>query len=50
MGTKKTNSNIPLKRIGRLEDLVNAAEFLLSNGNSYFTGQSIIIDGGYTIW
>lgn len=47
---KSINSNIPLKRIGKLEDLVNAIEFLLSNGNSYFTGQSIIVDGGYTIW
>ena len=44
------NSNIPIGRIGKLEDLVNAVEFLLSNGNSYFTGQSIIVDGGYTIW
>ena len=43
------NSNIPIGRIGKLEDLVNAVEFLLSNGNSYFTGQSIIVDGGYTI-
>ena len=44
------NSNIPIGRIGKLEDLVNAVNFLLSNGNSYFTGQSIIVDGGYTIW
>ena len=47
---KSINSNIPIGRIGKLKDLVNAVEFLLSNGNSYFTGQSIIVDGGYTIW
>tara|TARA_B100002051_G_scaffold276024_1_gene322162 strand:- start:5824 stop:6648 length:825 start_codon:yes stop_codon:yes gene_type:complete len=47
---KSINSNIPLKRIGKLEDLVNSIEFLLSDGNLYFTGQSIIVDGGYTIW
>ena len=41
-------SNIPLNRIGKLEDLICAVEFLLSLDNSYFTGQSVIVDGGYT--
>lgn len=47
---KSINSNIPLGRIGKLKDLVNAVDFLLQNDNSYFTGQSIIIDGGYSAW
>ena len=47
---KLINSNIPLGRIGKLRDLVNAVDFLLQTDNSYFTGQSIIIDGGYCAW
>ena len=44
------NSNIPLKRIGKLGDLISAADFLISEGSNYMTGQFIIVDGGYTVW
>jgi gluconate 5-dehydrogenase len=47
---KTINSNIPMNRIGKLEDLICAVDFLLSNDNSYFTGQLVIVDGGYTVW
>lgn len=40
----------PLRRIGKLEDLVAAVAFLLSEGSSFFTGQTLIVDGGYSIW
>jgi NAD(P)-dependent dehydrogenase (short-subunit alcohol dehydrogenase family) len=43
-------SNIPLNRIGKLEDLVTSVEFLLSEKSNYMTGQFLIIDGGYSIW
>ena len=42
--------DIPLNRIGKLEDLVSAINFLISAGNKYFTGQTIKIDGGHSIW
>ena len=42
--------DIPLNRIGKLEDLVSAINFLISSGNKYFTGQTIKIDGGHSIW
>jgi NAD(P)-dependent dehydrogenase (short-subunit alcohol dehydrogenase family) len=39
---------IPSERMGEPRDLVGAALFLASQESSYITGQSIVIDGGYT--
>jgi NAD(P)-dependent dehydrogenase (short-subunit alcohol dehydrogenase family) len=36
----------PLKRIGQVSDLANAAKFLLSEDSSWVTGQVVHIDGG----
>ena len=47
---KEINSKIPLNRIGKLEDLIPTVKFLLSDKNSYMTGQFLIVDGGYSIW
>jgi 3-oxoacyl-[acyl-carrier protein] reductase len=46
--TKRENSaNMhPLKRIGKIEDQVNAAAFLLGDESSWITGQIIKVDGG----
>lgn len=38
----------PLGRLGRAEDVVSAAQFLLSEASSFITGQTLIIDGGLT--
>jgi len=46
----KIKETIPLNRIGRLEDLITAIDFLISNGSDYMTGQTITIDGGYSIY
>jgi gluconate 5-dehydrogenase len=40
-------AKIPLRRFGRLEDLVGAAVFLCSDAAAYITGQCLYIDGGY---
>ena len=37
---------MPLKRLGVVEDIGNAALFLASDEASYVTGQTIIVDGG----
>ena len=37
---------IPLRRFGRLHDLVGAAIFLASDASAYITGQCLGIDGG----
>jgi 3-oxoacyl-[acyl-carrier protein] reductase len=39
-------ASIPLKRLGAVEDIGNAALFFASKEASYITGQSIIVDGG----
>jgi 3-oxoacyl-[acyl-carrier protein] reductase len=43
---EKVIAAIPLKRIGRGEDIAEAALFLASPSSSYITGQVIAIDGG----
>ncbi|MDO6682940.1 3-oxoacyl-ACP reductase FabG [Oceanobacter sp. 5_MG-2023] len=39
-------SSIPLKRLGAVEDIGNAALFFASDEASYITGQQIVVDGG----
>jgi len=39
----------PLRRIGRPEDVANAAVFLASDAASFITGQTLSVSGGYTM-
>ncbi len=39
-------ASIPLKRLGAVEDIGNAALFFASDEAGYITGQTIIVDGG----
>ena len=41
-------SKVPMKRMGKPEDIAPAVAFLLSDESEYLTGQNIIIDGGWT--
>jgi gluconate 5-dehydrogenase len=38
----------PLRRLGRIEDLVNAVIFLASEASDYITGHTLYLDGGWT--
>jgi NAD(P)-dependent dehydrogenase (short-subunit alcohol dehydrogenase family) len=42
-------SRTPLGRIARAEDMVGAALFLASGASAMVTGQTITVDGGYTV-
>jgi len=42
----KMEQRIPMKRLGRPEDIGNAAVFLASEESSYITGNSLVVDGG----
>lgn len=41
--------NIALRRFGRAEEVAQAAAFLASSRASYVTGQTLMLDGGYSI-
>ena len=43
---KTMAASIPLKKLGVVEDIGNAALFLASREAGYITGQTIIVDGG----
>lgn len=42
-------SNIPLKRVGRPQDVANVVAFLASDAADYITGQVLRVDGGKSI-
>ncbi len=42
-------ASIPLKRLGSVEDIANAALFLASEEAAYITGQTITVDGGQVL-
>lgn len=44
---KRLINRIPLKRPARNEELASALEFLIQN--EYITGQTIVVDGGYSL-
>jgi 3-oxoacyl-[acyl-carrier protein] reductase len=44
----KVDDLIPLRRMGRPEELARTAAFLLSDANTYITGAAIVVDGGMT--
>jgi NAD(P)-dependent dehydrogenase (short-subunit alcohol dehydrogenase family) len=45
---KSLEKFIPLKRVGKPEDISNASMFLLSDQANYITGTEMIVDGGIT--
>lgn len=46
---RKRENMIPIGRIAEPHDIANAALFLLSDLSNYITGETIFVDGGYTI-
>jgi NAD(P)-dependent dehydrogenase (short-subunit alcohol dehydrogenase family) len=40
---------VPMKRMGRPEEIADAVLWLCSSAASYVTGQSISVDGGYVM-
>ena len=46
---KQTIAMIPCARYGKPEDIANAVVFLASEKADYITGQTIVVDGGWTL-
>ena len=42
--------NIPLRRFASLEDITNSARFLLSDEGGYITGETLVLDGGESLY
>lgn len=45
----KLNEKVPLGRLAREEEMAGAVYFLASKDASFITGQTLIVDGGFTI-
>lgn len=41
-------ASIPLRRMAQATELAEVAAFLVSDANSYLTGQTVVVDGGFT--
>ncbi|MBI5266950.1 MAG: SDR family oxidoreductase, partial [candidate division Zixibacteria bacterium] len=45
----EVTARTPFKRIGRPEEVADVAVFLASPRASWITGQTVIVDGGYSL-
>ncbi len=45
---KKILKKTPLGKLGKVEDIVNAVRFLISDDSQFITGQIIPVDGGFS--
>jgi NAD(P)-dependent dehydrogenase (short-subunit alcohol dehydrogenase family) len=45
-GEEAISARLPLRRLGQVDDIANAALFLCSDAASWITGHTLVIDGG----
>ena len=47
--TRQITSGIPMKRLGRTRDLLGAVLYFASADSDYCTGQTLVVDGGFSM-
>lgn len=47
-GMRRICDGVPMKRLGRVEEIAALVSWLASESNTYMTGQNLMIDGGFT--
>lgn len=47
-GIQDIINHIPIKRLGKPEEVANLVAWLVSDENTYVSGQNLVIDGGFT--
>ena len=47
-GIIKIQKNIPMKRLGRADEIASLVSWLVSEENTYISGQNLMIDGGFS--
>ena len=47
---KNLKKRIPMKRMAKVDEYKKALQFLCSDGSQYMTGQTVVLDGGRTVW
>lgn len=47
---KRYEEKTPMRRMGEESDIVGAIEFLSGDSAKYITGQTLNVDGGFTVW
>jgi NAD(P)-dependent dehydrogenase (short-subunit alcohol dehydrogenase family) len=47
---KKLLNNIPMRKLGQVEDIKGSAILLASRASDFMTGSGIVIDGGHSSW
>jgi 3-oxoacyl-[acyl-carrier protein] reductase len=45
----KLRADVPLQRFAEVDEIARAGLFLCSDQNTYITGQTLVVDGGFTI-